>query len=548
MMKQALKKGMLVLAFLIGVHVTWAQVTERHRPAAWSNLVEGGRFMDLFMPISPIGKLNSSTWGTAGVVPRYSDNGIEEDDYSYWGGNIIAGDDGKYHLFVCRWREDSPKGHWEWPNSIVVHAVSDKPEGPFNFVDEIGKGHNPEAYQAKNGDYIIYVIDGFYKSTSLNGPWEYKQFEFDTRDRPIIEGLSNLTFAQREDGSYLMVCRGGGVWFSQDGLSSYHQVSNGRVYPPVEGEFEDPVVWKDNVQYHLIVNDWLGRIAFYLRSKDGIHWKTDPGEAYLPGITVYEDGTKEDWFKYERIKIFQDEYGRAVQANFAVIDTLKAEDKASDAHSSKNIGIPLRKGLLLEVLNKKALSKSSKIRLLVRSEEGFDPFSELDLNSLRFGASEEVNFGRGASPIAHKEVEEGLEIIFDGTESGFTKENFAGKLIGKNQDGELVFGYSRLPGIDYTPAILTTRKPKFKWDEDLVEVVVENYGLSPSNKSKLQLEIIQDGAVLATETTSIKALKAYEEVVVRLPLSEIQDQSGAYSFKITILSGKQVLEVFEGGF
>lgn len=60
-----------------------------------------------------------------------------------------------------------------------------------------------------------------------------------------------------------MVCRGGGVWFSKDGLSTFYQVTDKRIYPAIEGEFEDLVVWKEDVQYHLIVNDRYGRIAFY---------------------------------------------------------------------------------------------------------------------------------------------------------------------------------------------------------------------------------------------------------------------------------------------
>ncbi len=45
----------------------------------------------------------------------------------------------------------------------------------------------------------------------INGPWKYGKFKFYPRDRRIIEGLSNLSFAKRQDGSYLMVCRGGGI-------------------------------------------------------------------------------------------------------------------------------------------------------------------------------------------------------------------------------------------------------------------------------------------------------------------------------------------------
>lgn len=298
-----------------------AQIVERPRPKEWDALAVGARFMDRFLPM-PEGKLSRDVWGGENVLPRYVDNGIEDSVLSYWGGNILKGDDQLFHLFVCGWPERSSKGHFEWPNSTVYHATCDNLIGPFVVKDTIGPGHNPEAFRSKDGQYVIYVIDGYYKSNSMNGPWSRHQFDFDRRDRRIIEGLSNLTFAQREDGSYLMVCRGGGVWVSKTGLSTYNQITDKRVYPPVKGEFEDPVVWRDHVQYHLIVNDWLGRIAFYQRSKDGVNWVTDPGEAYVPGVSFHADGKLEDWFKFERPKVYQDKYGRAIQMNLAVVDTV----------------------------------------------------------------------------------------------------------------------------------------------------------------------------------------------------------------------------------
>ena len=149
-----------------------AQITDRARPAEWNHLVKGGRFMDLFLPIPIIGSSTRDTWGADNVIPRYVDNGIEDNDYSYWGGNAVLGDDGKYHLFVCRWREDSPKGHMEWFHSEVVHTVSDKPMGPYKVKDVVGSGHNPELFRLKDGSYVIYVIDGQYRSKTLNGQWE----------------------------------------------------------------------------------------------------------------------------------------------------------------------------------------------------------------------------------------------------------------------------------------------------------------------------------------------------------------------------------------
>ncbi|MBN7815887.1 glycoside hydrolase family protein [Algoriphagus pacificus] len=533
--------------FMIFSQVSFAQIEERARPAEWKNLVEGGKFIDLFQPIPPIGKLTADTWGTATVKPRYVDNGIEDNEWSYWGGNILKGEDGQFHMFVCRWREDSSKGHHEWPNSIVVHAVADNSMGPFKVVEEIGKGHNPEIYQTADGRYVIYVIDGYYVSESINGPWEYSKFEFDSRDRPIIEGLSNLTFARREDGSYLMVCRGGGVWFSKDGVSTFNQVSDERVYPPVDGRFEDPVIWKDNVQYHLIVNDWLGRIAFYQRSKDGVHWKTDPGEAYMPGITIYEDGTNEDWFKYERIKIFQDELGRAVQANFAVIDTLKNEDKPNDRHSSKNIGIPLKVGMQLELLNKKPITASTKfIKVLVKAEQGFNPQEDLDLASLRFGASEEVNFGRGAKVLGSQAKGYDLEITFEGKGNGFREDNFAGKMIGKDKNGAMVFGYSRLPWVDYNPAILSARKPEINMEKGIVRVKVENFGQIKSKKAKVSIEVFEGGKSAFTSVSKVQKLDPFEGNWIELSYDQFIPLGSDLTYKLTIHPIEGELEETEG--
>lgn len=370
-----------------------AQITERPRPESWKQLVKGAAFKDRFLSM-PKGKLSSATWGGANVLPRYIDNGIEDRERSYWGGNILQGSDGQYHLFVCGWPESSPKGHGQWPRSIVYHTVSNNRFGPYTIKDTIGAGHNPEMFRLQDGRYVLYCIDKNYVSNSLNGPWQEGKFEFDPRDRPIIEGLSNLTFAKRSDGSYLMICRGGGVWISQTGLTPYRQISNKRTYPDVAGEFEDPVVWRDSIQYHMIVNDWLGRIAFYLRSRDGVQWVTDPGEAYVPGIAFHDDGRLEDWFKFERIKILQDAQGRAIQANFAVIDTLKKEDKANDRHSSKNISIPLNPGVLISLLNTSLPVAGETIQIKLNAEKGFNPHTDVDLNSLRFGSNEAVNFGK----------------------------------------------------------------------------------------------------------------------------------------------------------
>ncbi|MEI3485688.1 MAG: glycoside hydrolase family protein [Bacteroides faecis] len=536
----------LMGALLLISNVTFSQVTERERPKEWDQLVNGARFMDRFLPMKG-NKLSSDTWGTAGVRPRYVDNGIEDRIWSYWGGNIRKGEDGKYHLMVCGWLEASPKGHMEWGNSWVFNTVSDNLTGPFKPVNIIGKGHNPEIFRAKDGRYVIYVINGRYVSDDINGKWEYGKFDFNARDRRIIEGLSNLSFAQREDSSYIMVCRGGGIWISRDGLSEYNQLTDSRVYPNVKGRFEDPVIWRDHIQYHMIVNDWLGRIAFYLRSKDGVNWVTDPGEAYMPGIAVHEDGRAEDWFKYERIKMYQDKYGRAVQANFAVIDTLKNEDKPFDNHSSKNISIPLNPGVLLTILDKKPITAQTKtIRLKIQAEDGFNPQTDIDLNSLRFGASTEVNYGRGSKLLKTETGGNDLIVTFDGKGNGMTEDEFAPKLIGKYKNGKMLYGYARLPYIDYIEPILSARAPVFVQSDKGWEgnIEVQNFGQVSSQKASVKIEYKKDGKMIKVASATVPPLTPYEKTDVRFVTKANFEKAEDYDFLVTISSGKKVLSTF----
>lgn len=545
MERSLFKFALLGVMFLIS-HSSFSQITERERPAEWKQLVKGARFMDRFLPMKG-NVLSSDTWGADCVLPRYVDNGIEDGIWSYWGGNIRKGEDGKYHLFVCGWLECSPKGHMEWPNSYVFHTVSDNLTGPFKPVRIIGKGHNPEIFRAKDGRYVVYVIDGRYVSDDLNGKWEYGKFDFNARDRRIIEGLSNLSFAQREDSSYVMVCRGGGIWVSRDGLSEYNQLTDKRVYPDVDGRFEDPVIWRDHIQYHLIVNDWLGRIAFYLRSKDGVNWVVDPGEAYMPGVAVHADGQVEDWFKYERLKVYQDKFGRAIQANFAVIDTLKNEDKPFDHHSSKNISIPLNPGLLLTILDEKPITSGTKtIRVKIQAEEGFNPQKDIDVNSLRFGASEEVNYGRGCQVLTTENAGKDLIVTFNGKGNGITKDEFAPKLIGKYKDGRMLYGYARLPYIDYIEPILSARAPVFTKSGKGLECTVEvqNFGQVSSKKALVEVGYKKEGKTIKVASGMVPALKPYEKTDLLLSAKDRFEEGKEYDLIVTLYSGKKVLSTF----
>ena len=384
----------------------------------------------------------------------------------------------------------------------------------------MGPGHNAELYKNKKGEYIIYSTHGrFYRSQSLDGPWKAGTYNFDKRERYAFKNYVNFSFAPRSDGSFIAVSRRGYIWASKDGGEDWSEVSAESVYPKVPGIFEDPVMWKDDIQYHIIVNDWKGRIAYYLRSLDGFHWKTEPGEAYAPGIARYEDGTAPAWFKYERIRMLLDERGRPTQAHFAVIDSDKYSDQPNDIHNSKHICIPLTVARLIEVMGNEPITASTQeIRVKIKAERGFNPHRDIDVDSLRFGASEEVNYGRGSKVLETERAGADLITIFNGKNCGFTADNFAGKLLGKTTRGKLLFGWARLPGAESVVPMLSALSPKFEFTDAGLEAYVEvqNFGEAVSDKATVKVLVGNSDIQQLLATASLRHLKPFEKSIVRL--------------------------------
>lgn len=504
-LRNILFTGCLLLASVS----SFSQITECKRLAEWNQLVAGARFMDRFLPIQS-NVLFSDTWGAAAVVPRYTDNAIENHVWFYWRGNIRKAENGKYHLIVCGWLESSPRGHLEWFHSIVFNAASDNPTGPFKISNVIRKGHNPEVFQLKDRRYLLNTIDRQYITDNVNGKWDYGKLEFDFRDRKLFDSLSNMSFTRREDGSFVAVARGCEIFIRELGLSEYDQLSDKSIYPEIEGRIEDSDIWKNHIQHHLIVDDWLERIAFYQHSKDGVNWNVDSGEAYTQGITVHQDGYVEDRSKFKRIKIFQDDYRRAIQVNFAVIDTLKNKGKVNDNHSSKKINIPLNLGILMTILKEEPFtSKTRTIRVKVEAEEGFNPITDMDINSLWFGTSTEVNYGRGSKVFGTEFTGDDLVLIFPDKESEIIVSDFAPKLIAKYKTGKRFYEYARSPLENYTEPILSAKAPIFtRQGKDFVcTVEVQNFG-QVGSQSSIKIECLQGNKNAIVASGSVPFLKS----------------------------------------
>lgn len=415
-MSSLFSKSCLVSLILASINIEASEVKKKKRvrppiPKEYyqpnyikpDGLVKGAQFQDLILPVPIQAKLEVNAWGTAEVLPRDLTNGIEDEVYSYWGGNIVQSQDGVNHLFCCRWPEDYRRGHFGYQSSEVVHAVSENgPLGPYKVVDVIGPGHNPEIYQAKDGSWLIGVLEdiGTYKAPSLNGPWKPHMPTFTPLHASKNVNLRNRSYAKCDDGSVLMVIKNGTIWHSSDGVKEFKQLTGGSVYfkpNHLPAKYEDPVIWKDEVQFHLIYNDCLRREAYYMRSPDGVNWHVDPGFAYTTDFMKYENGQLEKWYKWERVKVRLDEYGRATHLNFAAIDVSKKEDKGNDKHSSKNVVLPLSVSRRISLLES---TKAGYIDIKINAESGFSPNDDLDLSSVNFGSPKMLILEKASNIIA----------------------------------------------------------------------------------------------------------------------------------------------------
>jgi lysophospholipase L1-like esterase len=110
----------------------------------------------------------------ARLLPTNFENGFRMGDQWIWCGSTIKGEDGKYHMYASRWSNSMGFSPYWLTNSEIVHAVADKPEGPYRFSDVVLPPRGPQFWDGqmthnpairKHGDtYLLY-----YTGTTYNG-------------------------------------------------------------------------------------------------------------------------------------------------------------------------------------------------------------------------------------------------------------------------------------------------------------------------------------------------------------------------------------------
>jgi hypothetical protein len=321
-------------------------------PAAEKTLI------DYFLPTPIHGRLTMDAWGAPNVLPRDPQNGLEDStikQWCYWDGQIIKGPEGKYHMFASRW--DQSRGHSGWGGSAAVHAVSDKPTGPYLDKglawpdNQNGKGHNVTALVLPDHSYAVVVSEtrpgDVFVSKSLDGPWkQLGSIQVDANGFEARDGrMSNVSMMVRPDGGFEIVARSGAIMIGKNGILGPYKLQGRSIYSNMSGlptrNLEDPVIWYSGGMYHIVVNCWSERKAFHLTSPDGIADWTNRGLAYDPTTDFirYTDGTVNHWDKIERPGVFL-ENGHVAYFTFAVLDVPKDRELGNDNHGSKVIVVP----------------------------------------------------------------------------------------------------------------------------------------------------------------------------------------------------------------
>lgn len=273
--------------------------------------------------------------------------GFSMKDYWVWDGSAIRGDDGRYHLFASRWPNEYPFFNSYVTYSEIVRAVSDTPEGPYEFAGVVFEKRGPKAWDGRmthnpsihryGGKYLLFYIGstfdgpapgreellqghpsacrqsygniriGLAVADSVLGPWEAfdapvlspREGKWDssivTNPAPCVCGDGSITLMYRSntpDGMRL------GMAKAESLGRSFQRLQDGPVLVFGGGNsVEDPFLWWERDHYEVIAKDMTGGICgelfagIHARSADGLRWELcDPPKAYSRSLR-WSDGS-----------------------------------------------------------------------------------------------------------------------------------------------------------------------------------------------------------------------------------------------------------------
>lgn len=293
------------------------------------------------------------------LSPVSSDNIFKTEGYFNWGGSIIKGGDGLYHLFYSRWKSEYNFTGW-LVYSEIAHALSKYPSGPWTYHSTALKGrgkghwdaitaHNPKI-KFFEGKYYLYYIStnmgdldytedemletsltgyshpnwkilrpnqrtGVAVSSSINGPWERFPKPLIEPSGPITTLTVNPAIARGGDSRYYLVVKGDkpneerfirnqAIAISRHPDGPFEMQEN----PVIDYmDTEDMSIWYDSSRkrFYGIFHSTEGFIGL-VQSMDGINWEKAQGNNVIPKKISMCDGKTLVPDRLERPFIYQE--------------------------------------------------------------------------------------------------------------------------------------------------------------------------------------------------------------------------------------------------
>ncbi|SHO60332.1 glycoside hydrolase family protein [Algoriphagus zhangzhouensis] len=287
-------------------------------------------------------------------------NIFKTEGYYNWGGSIIKGDDGKYHLFYSRWPKESKFTGWLL-FSEIAHAIADSPSGPWTYVETAlegrGKGnwdaitaHNPKIKKFGDTYYLYYISTnlgedqnynsedlmeiaqtgyshpdwkilrpnqrtGVAISKSLNGPWQRKDSPLIEPSGPISTLTVNPAITQGRDGEFYLIVKGdkpNETRFIRNQAMAIGEKPDGpfEILPKAvidDLDTEDMSLWYDETLDHYYAVFHAHGFIGMMSSPDGINWEKASDYVLTPKELTMKDGSILKPDRLERPFVFHED-------------------------------------------------------------------------------------------------------------------------------------------------------------------------------------------------------------------------------------------------
>lgn len=290
------------------------------------------------------------------LLPSPVGGGFHKKGYWIWCGSVIRGDDNRYHMFASMWEKSVPFSPNWLTNSVVVHATSVTPEGPYEYEEDIlpPRGpqywdgmmtHNPSIH--RYGDtYLLFYTGTTYRaqrpshqpasselrlearhnqrigmavSSSPNGPWkrpdspclDVRPDHWDsfltTNPAPcVLDGgkIHLLYKSASSDESPIQY----GVAQAPSLLEPFERIGPDEpiTFKDASIPYEDAYIWHQGGKFQMIFNDMTGRLTgedhagAHAVSQDGICWLLAASPKAYSRKIIWSDGAETIQGSFER--------------------------------------------------------------------------------------------------------------------------------------------------------------------------------------------------------------------------------------------------------